>query len=206
MKQFNVARPFILTLVGVSGSGKSTLEQNLLKDYPELFTKLQQFSTRKMRPGESFGNPYIFIQRHTFDIFQSNLIGVIGCAKDSLFKDKYGSLPDFVEGMVPTIILAEEGVLDILSKTRDKTNPVSQYKVFCVGLDVKYEDLSEEDRAARPNRDTSFIQRERNVLGYADVIYSNGNGKYVNPKEVVERLVQDGFLTKVEVSAEKAHA
>ena len=80
----------ILVICGPSSSGKSTLEENLVKEYPELFHKLQQASTRRMREGESFGRPYIFMQDECFELFKPNLIGKLGIVEDSLFKDKYG--------------------------------------------------------------------------------------------------------------------
>lgn len=187
--QYKIVNPIILALVGVSGSGKSTLEQNLVKDYPELFYKLQQFSTRSMRPGETFGNPYIFVQRKTFPLLQDRLIGVIGTKPDSLFKDMYGSLPDFTDGKIATIILAEEGIEDLRSKC-GPGNLYADYNVIVIGLDVRYEELSEEDRAVR-GRDDEFIAKERKVLEHADSIFMNGNGKYVNPRELVQLLVED---------------
>jgi hypothetical protein len=197
-QRYRILKPIVMALVGVSGSGKSTLEQNMIRDYPDLFYKLQQFSTRNMRPGETFGNPYIFVQRDTFDVFKEKLIGVIGCSENSHFKDKYGSLPDFKPGYIPTIIVAEEGVLDLKRKCKDVTKSCSEYDPFVIGLDVRYEELSEEDRAAR-GRDDDFVAKERAVLQHADIIYKNGNGAYVNPREIVSSLLARGVIEKVTV-------
>jgi GTPase SAR1 family protein len=173
----------ILAIVGVSGSGKSTLERNLIQDYPDRFYKLQQFTTRAMRPGERQGDPYVFIQRETFRQLAHQLIGVLGVRPDSLFKDQYGTLPDFVPGKIATIILAEEALDDLKAK-----NARYGYKILTIGLDVDYDELSQEDREARVGRDPEFIQRERQVLLKADMVWRNGNGKYLNPKEVVEYI------------------
>jgi len=198
MRHFKILKPVILVLCGSSGSGKSTLEQNLIKDHPNLFYKLQQFSTRAMRPGETFGNPYSFIQRETFSMFRDRLIGVIGCAPDSHFKDMYGSLPDFLPGKIPTIILADEGLVDLKEKIEDINSQFNEYDVFVIGLDVKYEDLSEDDRASRANRNPDFVAKERNVLRHADATYTNCNGKYVNPREVIERFLSCGYIEELD--------
>ena len=194
MERFSILKPTVLVLAGVSGSGKSTLEKNLISDYPEVFYKLQQFSTRGMRPGERQGDPYIFIQRHTFDVFKDRLIGVLGTAPDTIFKDCYGSIPDFVEGKIATIILAEEAIDDLLMKHSDPTHVASHYTPVVIGLDVAWEELSHEDRMARIGRDDEFISKERAVLQKANAIWRNGNGKYVNPKTIVDYLASIGVL------------
>lgn len=194
MKQFEILKPTILAIVGVSGSGKSTLEKNLISDYPEIFYKLQQFSTRQMRAGERPGDPYIFVQRETFSHFENVLVGVIGTAPDSLFKDRYGSLPDFLEGKIATIILAEEGVDDLKAKKSHPGHIASPFEIVTIGLDVNYEELSIEDRMARIGRDDEFISKERAVLAKADRVWRNGNGKYVNPRTVVDYLVEIGSV------------
>jgi deoxyadenosine/deoxycytidine kinase len=196
MERFTILKPTTLVLCGVSGSGKSTLEKNLIADYPDLFYKLQQFSTRAMRPGERQGDPYIFIQRSTFYGLQDKLVGVLGMKEGSIFKDLYGSLPDFVNGKIATIILAEEGIEDLMEKYQDETHVASQYRPVVVGLDVNYEELSAEDRIARIGRDEEFIDKERQVLQHSDRVWRNGNGKYVNPKEIVEYLIYEGFIRR----------
>ena len=39
----------LLVICGVSCSGKSTLEKNLMHEYPDIFHKWQQVTTRKPR-------------------------------------------------------------------------------------------------------------------------------------------------------------
>ena len=199
MEHFSILKPTILAIVGVSGSGKSTLEKNLIADYPDLFYKLQQFSTRAMRPGERQGDPYVFIQRQTFGYLQDELIGVLGTKPGSIFKDLYGSLPDFVEGKIATIILAEEGLEDLLWKSGRENHISSGYDIVTIGLDVNYEELSVEDRMARIGRDDEFITEERQVLQMANAIWRNGNGKYVNPREIVD------YLAKISVIRDHYH-
>lgn len=198
-----IAKPTILVLVGISGSGKSTLEANLIKDYPDIFYKLQQFSTRKMRPGESLGNPYIFVQPKTFELFHDRLIGVIGCQEGSLFKDKYGSIPDFIPGKIATIILADEGIEDLMMARNGSL--LSEYTIIVLGLDVDYQHLSVEDRQARAGRDAAFVAKEREVLRHADITYNNGNGKYVDPSAVIAYLATEGVI-ELDTVAEKVSA
>lgn len=183
----------ILVIAGVSGSGKSTLETNLINEYPDLFYKIQQFTSRKMREGEKQGNPYIFVNDKTFDLFEDKLIGVIGTKPDSLFKSKYGSLPDFKQDKISTIILAEEGIVDLKNKLSTVYKD-QNYQVFVLGLDILYETISEEERNKRVGRDLSFVNKERQVLNHADVTIINSNINFADTKAVMEILVSEGIL------------
>lgn len=200
-KHYRLNKPLILAIVGISGSGKSTLEKNLLEEYPYLFSKLQQFSTRNMRNNEKFGDPYIFVQSDTFDYVAEKLIGVIGTKPDSLFPNKYGSLPDFVEGKISTIILAEEGIKDLNYKVNTvatKSSPLGMHSIFTIGLDVDYDHLSHEDRQNRVGRDDAFLEKERAVLKFADAVFKNRNGKYVCPDDIIQFLVENSYVTETE--------
>jgi energy-coupling factor transporter ATP-binding protein EcfA2 len=178
----------LLVIGGASGSGKSTLERNLIEAYPDLFHKLQQATTRKKRVGERDGDPYIFLQPSGFDHIQDKLIGRLGVRPNSLFKDRYGSFPDFVEGKVSTIILAEEALYDLRESI---AIGVIDAEVYVLGLDVAYEDLAAD--AKREGRDESFLEKERSFLKLANTVYRNTNGKYIQPKTVVA-LLQDHFF------------
>jgi hypothetical protein len=204
MERFAITKPTILAIVGVSGSGKNILEKNLISDFGDVFYKLQQFSTRTMRPGERTGDPYIFIQRSTFGYIQDELIGVLGTRPNSLYKDLYGSLPDFVDNKIATIILAEEGLEDLMWKVNRGNHMVSGYNVVVIGLDVAWEALSLEGRMARIGRDDEFITHERQVLQHADAIWRNGNGKYANPRGVVDYLISTGVLKDLYAPREAA--
>lgn len=191
--KFNLMKQTILVIAGVSGSGKSTLETNLINEYPDLFYKIQQFTSRKMREGEKQGNPYIFVNDKTFDLFEDKLIGVIGTKPDSLFKSKYGSLPDFKQDKISTIILAEEGIVDLKNKLSTVYKD-QNYQVFVLGLDILYETISEEERNKRVGRDLSFVNKERQVLNHADVTIINSNINFADTKAVMEILVSEGIL------------
>jgi energy-coupling factor transporter ATP-binding protein EcfA2 len=183
-----MAKNKLLVIGGASGSGKSTLERNLIEAYPDQFHKLQQATTRKKRAGERDGDPYLFLQPSGFAHIQDKLIGRLGVREGSLFKDKYGSFPDFVDGKVSTIILAEEALYDL----RDSiTAGVIDADVYILGLDVAFEDLAED--AKREGRDESFLEKERSFLKHANTVYRQMNGKYIQPKTIVA-LLQDHFF------------
>lgn len=193
--EFSLNKQTILAIAGVSGSGKSSLEANLLKEYPELFYKVQQFASRKMREGEKQGNPYIFVNDKTFDFFEDKLIGVIGTKPDSLFKSKYGSLPDFQKDKISTIILAEEGIIDLKNKL-NTTYKDQEYQVFVLGLDISYETISKEEQDKRVDRDLEFVNKEREVLKLADVTIINSNINFADTDTVMEILVSNKILKK----------
>lgn len=51
----------LFTFVGCSGVGKNTIIKDLLEKRPEVYDLLPTVTTRGMRPGESQGNPYKFL-------------------------------------------------------------------------------------------------------------------------------------------------
>ena len=179
----------LLVLCGVSGSGKSTLEANLIDARPDLFHKWQQVSTRKPRVGERMGDPYIFVERETYHHLKDKLVGRLGLAKDTIFPELYGSIPDFVEGKISTIILAEEAILDLKNEISNGNLVIDN--VFIFGLDVKFEDLNQKD--LRDGRNQEFVDSERSVLGHADMVHRTSNGRYCDPKVVITVLESNGF-------------
>ena len=181
----------LLALCGVSGSGKTTLEKNLIAEYPQYFQKLYQMSTRKMREGERYGDPYTFVSREFFLSIKDRLIGRLGVAENSLFKDYYGSIPDFSNDKISTIIVAEEAIVDL--KQSIASGLIDVDRLFIFGLDVKFEDLNEKD--LREGRDSNFVARERSVLSHADIINRASCGRYLNPRTVVNILKDHGMIT-----------
>ena len=57
----------IVVIEGPSGVGKDTVIKTLIQRYPDRFAKLISVATRDMRPGESQGHPYHFVDDFTFD-------------------------------------------------------------------------------------------------------------------------------------------
>jgi hypothetical protein len=181
----------LLVIGGASGSGKSTLERNLISEFPELFHKLQQVTTRKKREGERDGDPYLFLQKSGFDHIKDKLIGRLGVREGSLFKDCYGSFPDFVEGKISTIILAEEALYDLREQI---AAGVIDAEVYVLGLDVAYDDLAAD--AKREGRNKEFLEKERSFLRHANFVHRRSNGKYIQPKTIIA-LLEDGQFINV---------
>ena len=57
----------IIVIEGPSGVGKDTIIRTLTEKYPDRFAKLVSVATREMRPNESQGNPYHFVNNEEFD-------------------------------------------------------------------------------------------------------------------------------------------
>lgn len=174
----------ILVFCGPSGCGKTFIERKMISSY-DIFHKLPQFTTRAMREGEYQGSPYVFINDKTFYQLQDVLIGKVGL-NNNLFKAKYGSLSDFRNDKINTLILSEEGMIDFLSLYGDK----KEYRIFVLGLD-KRTNLPE-----RADRTKEMLDEERKVLNYANYVwsYEKMHG-YIDELDVLKILYQNNFLS-----------
>jgi len=56
----------IIIIEGPSGVGKDTIIDTIIKRYPDQFEKPINATTRKMRPNETQGNPYLFLSEQEF--------------------------------------------------------------------------------------------------------------------------------------------
>lgn len=56
-----------LVIIGASGVGKGTIINHLRDKYPELFSLVLSFTTRKPRPGEEHGVNYYFVSHYEFN-------------------------------------------------------------------------------------------------------------------------------------------
>lgn len=190
----------LLVICGPSGGGKSTLEQNLIADYPATFNKLPQVSTREMRSNEKFGDPYVFVKTDTFNFLKDRLIGrIIQKETDNLFTHQYGTIPDINPRLVNTLILSADAIIDLKAQIANKKSIFKHYgtgevQLFIVGLDVSYDDLDNEAKIARPERDADFLDREKEVLYTSNHVFKNSNGKYVQSKEIVELLKKHSII------------
>jgi len=56
----------IVVVEGPSGVGKDSVMLGLIKQHPGIYKKAPSIATREMRPGESQGNPYFFVDNEKF--------------------------------------------------------------------------------------------------------------------------------------------
>jgi guanylate kinase len=57
----------IVVIEGPSGVGKDSVIQGLVEKHPGTYAKLASVATRKMREGETNGNPYWFVTKRQFN-------------------------------------------------------------------------------------------------------------------------------------------
>ncbi|MCR4620688.1 MAG: hypothetical protein K5663_01220 [Clostridiales bacterium] len=57
----------LCTFVGCAGVGKNTIIKELIRLFPDKYEIFPTLTTRKMREGETEGNPYYFVSREQFE-------------------------------------------------------------------------------------------------------------------------------------------
>jgi guanylate kinase len=177
----------ILVLAGPSGSGKTVLESKLVENYPNIFYKLQQFTTRDMRFGESAGKPYIFIGEEAYDRFEPVLIARV---KSQFGGTKYGTIPDFVPNKIATLIASYEGYVDLHEAIKDGRLP-DNTEIFLFCLDIDLDKIG----VKREGRDEKFLYQEKIIFGEADYLHFNENGiSFPSEDDVLTVLFDNRFL------------
>lgn len=140
----------VLILGGPSGAGKTFLERFLVKEYPEIFSKTTQVTTREKRD-ES--DPYLFASQEIFDSISNMLVGrILG---ENKYANSYGTLPNFYSDKINTIILSEEGYHDFIKYCNK--NPHIIAMSYFIG---ETDDMELEKRT---NRDQSIINEENKL-------------------------------------------
>ena len=165
-----------LGIVGVSGAGKTSLMHNLIREYPSKFFKMEQCTTREIRADE-FGDAYVWLNSKR-DFFKLEHLLI---AKTEVRGNLYGTIPEERDGMIGIVILNTKGLLDLLNNP-----PLDRDEYYIVGLDKR------EAEVIREGRDESYINKEREVLQYADIVYTLDRGQYADP-EMVMREVTNFF-------------
>lgn len=139
----------ILALIGTSGSGKSTLQESLIKEYPDKYETVGQFTTRPKRNKQETN--LIHITKEQYDTIKSNLVG------KCYFNDNYyGSLIcNLDNNKIKIITVTIEGYIDLLNNTEDLS---SIYTI--VLLNNNFTDML----SIRKNRSLEFLEQEYNQI------------------------------------------
>lgn len=161
-----------LGIVGISGSGKTTLMHQLIKNYPSLFFKINQCTTRDIRDDE-VGDAYVWLDsKRDYDKLKHLLI-----AKTEINGKYYGSIPEEREDKIGILILNEKGLLDLLNNP-----PLDRKQYYIVGIDKT------EVNVYREGRDENYLNKEKEVLKYCDVVFTVGKNEWTNPERVMQEV------------------
>lgn len=176
----------VLILIGNSGSGKTTLANNLVKQFPDLFTKLPQVTTREKRNNETNFIDYSFIDITSYKNIEDSLI-----SKTCFNNNYYGTLPlfNYQSNKINIIVASSEAVYNLFTKDLDDFNLVP----MLVEIIKPYEVLSDNEK--RENRNKDFINKEIDDLNKVYLDYNNycifrkkiilNNSNFVNLKDIL---------------------
>ena len=163
-----------LGICGVSGAGKTTAMHNLIREYPSLFYKLEQCTTRDIRDDER-GDAYLWLNsKRDFYKLEHLLI-----AKTEVRGELYGTIPEERDEQIGILILNTAGLLDLINNSQ-----LNRDEYYIVGLDKT------EAEVVREGRDEEYIKKEREVLEYADIIFTLNKGEYASPKRIMEEVTE----------------
>ena len=183
----------ILALIGNTASGKSTLQDNLIKDFPDRYETVGQFTTRHKRSKEE--SNLIYISEEQYNTIKSNLVG-----KCNFNNSYYGSLLCNLDNdKIKIVTVTIEGYIDLLNNIEDLNNVYT-----LVLLNNNFTDAL----SIRKNRSLEFLEQEYNEI--KDYVYSMENMKdrgyfIMNLKHkeypkvgLVDRLCSKYFIDKTE--------
>jgi len=143
----------LLIIAGCSGSGKTTFEEKLIATHPIYFNKLPQITTREKRNDND--NGYYFVNKDVYDYMQDSLIARL----KSFNENQYGTLPLFADNKINTVIASYDAINDLFDFiNEEKLSVIPMILLF----DIDNENISEDGR--RKNRDSKFLEKERNEL------------------------------------------
>jgi len=150
----------ILALIGNTASGKTTLQDNLIKEFPDKYEAVGQFTTRNKRSKEE--SNLIYITQEQYDTIKSNLVG-----KCHFNNNYYGSLLCNLDNdKIKIVTVTIEGYVDLLNNVEDLN---SIYTL--VLLNNNFTDAL----SIRKNRSLEFLEQEYNEI--KDYVYNMENMK-----------------------------
>lgn len=150
----------ILALIGNTASGKSTLQDSLIREFPDKYEAIGQFTTRHKRGKEE--SNLIYITQEQYDIIKSNLVG-----KCYFNNNYYGSLLcNLDNNKIKIVTVTIEGYIDLLNNIEDLNNIYT-----LVLLNNNFTDAL----SIRKNRSLEFLEQEYNEI--REYIYNMENMK-----------------------------
>ncbi|MEX0934997.1 MAG: guanylate kinase [Candidatus Paceibacterota bacterium] len=188
---------FIL-LVGPSGSGKDTLLKYALSQFPDLVYP-PSYTTRKIRTGESQGNPYNFISREEFEQMAGN--------------DEFLEWAEYAGNLYGT---AKKGIYDPIKNgdvvikqvevqgARQLLGVMPKENLYTIFISAgPWKELEERIRGRGSITEEAIQKRkarfedEMTFMEKADAVVENRNGKLEEAKQQLKEVISEVKETRV---------
>jgi guanylate kinase len=165
----------LLIICGNSGSGKSYFEKNLSSEYPDLFKKLPQTTTRKPRENEVDGKDYHYIEKELYDKIEPLLIFRLG----NFNSNKYGTLPVFNKDRINTVIASYDAIINFIME-KDSIFKDLPLNIILLHMSIDYDNITSSGK--RNTRDKEFINDEINANNTLSELCMKADITYLNYK------------------------
>jgi len=173
-------RGVLLILTGPTGAGKDTVYQELKKKHNPSLIRITTTTSRKLRTGESEGNPYHFISRAEFE----DKIGKYEFFEWVEFRGElYGTQKQTLQNALESgndviWIMEAKGVKNIKEKAKSMTNRAVFIYLVAPDIHMLENRVHKDERFINTNRwNQALVEWEMEQYDDCDYLVINEDGK-----------------------------
>lgn len=179
----------IVVIEGPSGAGKDSILQGLISKYPDIYNKPANITTREMRPGETQGNPYRFVNEKKFK-------KMLESGEVFEFTVRHGTYRGMSKKLIQAVI--DDGKTPLINCDMigvEALRGLGTFDLLTIFITAQKQDIEKrmiergdslDDRNKRLDDYDRHMQFEKNF----DISVENKTGKLDNTIETVHRRIQ----------------